>query len=205
MAALALGDAKTPVLCVGLLRQQPDTAQGLEKRLKDKFAPARLTRGSASKCIPRLVRAGYVEVLEEGADHTADSFTVTPAGDAFFLAWLRQTQLPPAVRDVTQCKLEFYNPEELSAVIEMVKEQAIAYGTAANIAHEEMDEEERRRRERKRRKQPTDWDLELTIVKLKDLAKLGNAMKDRLNALAGELEHIQERFRKQNEGSAQAG
>jgi hypothetical protein len=205
MAALALGDASAPVICIGLLRQKPDTIQGLERRLKNKFATTNFTRGSASKSIPGLVRSSLVELVEKGDKPTLDRFRVTPAGETYFIAWLRQTELPPIVRDVTQCKLEFYDPEELSAVIDMIEEQAIAYGTAADLAHGEMDDEERRRRQRKRRGQPPDWHLELTIVKMKDLAKLGNAMEDRLTALADELKDVQERFRKHKKRSAQAG
>jgi DNA-binding PadR family transcriptional regulator len=205
MPATALGDASTPVLCIGLLRQKSDTIQGLERRLKNKFAPANFTRGSASKSRSGLVRAGYVELVEKGEKPTLDSFRVTAAGEAHFLAWLRQIELPPIVRDVVQCKLEFFEYEELPDVILMVEEHAIAYGAGADIAHEELQEEQRRRRERRRRRQPPDWHLELNIAKAKDLAKLGNAMKDRLNALVGELKAIQETFRKYNEGSAQTG
>jgi hypothetical protein len=202
MPALARGDARTPVICVGLLRQKPDTIQGLERRLKNKFAAASFTRGSASKSVPGLIRQGRVELVEKGEKSTLDLFRITAAGEAYFLAWLRQSELPPTVRDVLQCKLEFFEYEELPDVILMVEEHAIAYGAGADIAHEELQEEQRRRRERRRRQQPPDWRLELNIAKAKDLAKLGNAMKDRLNALVGELKAIQETFRTYNEGSA---
>ncbi len=205
MPAIALGDASTPVICIGLLRQKSDTIQGLERRLKNKFAPSNFTRGSASKSIPNLARQGLIQLVEKGEKSTLDRFRVTSAGEAYFLAWLRQTELPPVVRDVLQCKLEFFHFEELSAVILMIEEQALAYGSAADIAHEDLHDEQRRRRERSRRGQPPDWRVELSIAKTKDLAKLGNAMKDRLTALVEELKEIQERFRECNERSAQAG
>jgi DNA-binding PadR family transcriptional regulator len=205
MAALALGDASAPVICIGLLRQKPDTIRGLNKRLKNKFASANFTRGSASKSIPGLVKQGLVELVEKGDKPTLDRYRITPAGEAYFLEWLRQTELPPVVRDVMQCKLEFFDFEELSGVIEAIEEQAIAFGAAADIAHENLQSEQRRRRERRRREQPPDWRLELSIAKTKDLANLGNTMRDRLNALVEELGEIQETFSKRPERRLGAG
>jgi DNA-binding PadR family transcriptional regulator len=194
MAALALGDASARVLCVGLLRQKPDTIQGLDKRLKLRFASANFTRGAASKSIPRLRRAGLVELVERGDKPTLDRYRITATGEAYFLDWLRQTELPPVVRDVMQCKLEFFEFEELPGVIEGIEEQAIAYGAAADIAHETLQSEKRLRRERKRRGQPPDWRQTLSIAKTKDAANLGNAMRDRLRAVVEELKEIQETF-----------
>ena len=196
MAALAFGDASTPVLCLGLLRQKSDTIQGLDRRLQLRFASANFTRGSASKSMPGLIKQGWVELVEKGEKRTLDRYRITPAGEAHFLDWLSQTELPPMVRDVMQCKLAFFEFEQLSGVIEGIEEQAIAFGVAADIAHEDLQSEQRRRREQNRRGQPPDWRLALSIAKTKDLAKLGKAMKDRLNALVEELQEIHETFSK---------
>jgi DNA-binding PadR family transcriptional regulator len=194
MTALALGDASARVICAGLLRQKPDTIRGLDKRLQVRFASANFTRGAASKSIPSLAKQGLVELVERGDRPTLDRYRITAAGEAYFLDWLRQTELPPMVRDVMQCKLEFFEFEELPGVIEGIEEQAIAYGVAADIAHETLHSEQRIRRERKRRGQPPDWRQALSIAKTKDAANLGNAMRDRLNALLEELKEIQETF-----------
>jgi DNA-binding PadR family transcriptional regulator len=194
MAALAIGDARARVICTGLLRQKPDTIQGLEKRLKLRFASANFTRGAASKSLPGLISDGLVELVERGDKRTLDRYRITPTGEAYFLDWLRQTELPPVVRDVMQCKLEFFEFDELPGVIEAIEEQAIAYGAAADIAHEMLQSEQRLRRERKRRGQPPDWRQALSIAKTKDAANLGNAMRDRLKAVVEELEAIKETF-----------
>lgn len=194
MTALALGDASAPVICAGLLRQKPDTIRGLEKRLQLRFASANFTRGAASKSIPSLAKKGLVELVERGDRPTLDRYRITAAGEAYFLDWLRQTELPPMVRDVMQCKLEFFEFDELPGVIEGIEEQAIAYGVAADIAHEILHSEQRIRRERKRRGQPPVWRQALSIAKTKDAANLGNAMRDRLHALLEELKEIQETF-----------
>ena len=194
MAALALGDASARVICIGLLRQKADTIQGLDRRLKLRFASANFTRGAASKSIPGLARQGLVELVEKGDKPTLDRYRITAAGEAYFLDWLRQTELPPVVRDVMQCKLEFFEFEELPGVIEGIEEQAIAYGSAADIAHETRQSEQRLRRERERRGQPPDWRQALSIAKTKDAANLGNAMRDRLNAVVEEVKEIQQAF-----------
>jgi DNA-binding PadR family transcriptional regulator len=194
MAALALGDASARVVCIGLLRQKVDTIQGLDRRLKLRFASANFTRGAASKSIPGLTRQGLVELVETGDKPTLDRYRITAAGEAYFLDWLRQTELPPMVRDVMQCKLEFFEFEELPGVVEGIEEQAIAYGAAADIAHETLQSQQRLRRERERRGQPPDWRQALSIAKTKDAANLGNAMHDRLNAVVAELKGIQETF-----------
>ncbi|HXM87086.1 MAG TPA: hypothetical protein VN889_05590 [Solirubrobacteraceae bacterium] len=194
MAALALGDASARVICIGLLRQKPDTIRGLDKRLQRQFASANFTRGSASKSIPRLAGRGFVELVERGDNPTLDRYRTTPAGEEHFVDWLRKTELPPVVRDVMQCKLEFLEFEELADAIEGIEEQAIAYGAAADIAHETLQARQRLRRERERRGQPPDWRQALSIAKTKDAANLGNAMRDRLNAVVEELKEIQETF-----------
>jgi len=194
MAALAVGDASARVICIGLLRQKPDTIQGLDRRLRLRFASANFTRGAANKSIPGLATQGLVELVERGDKPTLDRYRITAAGDAYFLDWLRQTELPPIVRDVMQCKLEFFALEELPGVIEGIEEQAIAFGAAADIAHERLQSEQRLRRERARRGQPPDWRQALRIAKTKDAANLGNAMRDRLNAVVDELNEIRETF-----------
>jgi DNA-binding PadR family transcriptional regulator len=194
MAALALGDASARVICVGLLRQKPDTIQGLDRRLRVRFASAKFTRGAAHKSIPGLARQGLVELVERGDKPTLDRYRITAAGEAYFLDWLRQTELPPIVRDVMQCKLEFFEFEELPGVIEGIEEQAIAFGAAADIAHEKLQSEQRLRRERQRRGQQPNWRQALSIAKTKDAANLGNAMRDRLNAVVEEMNEIQETF-----------
>jgi len=182
------------VVCLGLLRQKVDTIQGLDRRLKFRFASANYTRGAASKSIPGLARQGLVELVETGDKPTLDRFQITAAGEAYFLDWLRQTELPPVVRDVMQCKLEFFELDELFGVIVGIEEQAIAYGAAADIAHETLQSEQRLRRERERRGQQPDWRQALSIAKTKDAANLGNAMRDRLNAVVEELKEIQHAF-----------
>lgn len=194
MAVAAIGETSARMLCIGLLRQKEDTVQGLDQRLKRRFASANFTRGAANKAVPRLVKQGLVEFVGRGDKPTLDRYRITAAGEAYFLDWLRQTELPPMVRDVLQCKLEFFEFEELTGVIEALEEQAIAFGEAADIAHGTLQSEQRSRRDRAKRGQPPDWRLAISIAKTKDAANLGNAMRDRLKAAVEELKEIYETF-----------
>jgi DNA-binding PadR family transcriptional regulator len=195
VAATSLGDVTAPVLCLGLLRQKPDTVQGLERGLKRRFASAaNYTRGSANKSISGLVREGHIELVERGDKPTLDRYRITAAGEAYFLAWLRQTELPPTVRDVLQCKLEFFELNEMPGRIEGIEEMAIAFDAVADIAHEDLQSKKRLLRERQKRGQRPDWKLALSIVKTKDAANLGHKMRDRLNEAVEELKDIYETF-----------
>jgi DNA-binding PadR family transcriptional regulator len=194
VAVTALGETTAPLICVGLLRQKPDTVQGLDRRLKQRFASASFTRGSANKSITGLVKQGLVELVERGDRPTLDRYRITPTGEEHFLEWLRQAELPPMVRDALQCKLEFFGLEEMPGLIDALEEQAIAFGVAADIAHEDMHSEQRRRRENAKRGQPPDWRLALSIAKTKVAANLGHKMRDRLNEAVEELKEIYETF-----------
>jgi DNA-binding PadR family transcriptional regulator len=194
MAVAAIGDTTARILCLGLLRQKADTIQGLDQRLKRRFASANFTRGSANKSIPGLLEKGLVELVETGDKRTLDRYRVTPIGETYFLKWLRQAELPPMVRDALQCKLEFFELEEMPDVIEALEEQAISFGAAADLAHEMLQSEYRLRRDRARRGQPPSWRLALGIAKTKDAANLGNGMRDRLNAAVEELKDVYETF-----------
>lgn len=189
MAAISVGDTSARALCLGLVIQQEDTIQGVDRRLKRRFSSANFTRGAASKTIPRLAAEGLVELIGEGSKRTLHRYRGTPAGEAYFLEWLHQTELPPAVRDALQCKLEFFAIEDVSTLIEAVEGLEDAFTAAADIAHEKLGKERGLRR-RQRRAGAVDWRLELSIIKTKDAAKLATVMAERLEALREDLEEL---------------
>jgi hypothetical protein len=135
-----------------------------------------------------------IELVEKGDQPTFARYRITSTGVAYFLDWLRQTELPPMVRDVLQCKLEFFQFEEMPAIIEALEEQAFAFGASADIAHEMLQSEQRRRRDRRKRGQTSSWRQELSIAKTKDAVNLGQKMRDRLIEAVEELKEIYETF-----------
>ncbi len=181
-------------MCLGFVIQQEDTVQGIARRMRRRFSSERFDRGTAHKGLPSLAEDGYVELVEEGAERPLDRYRATPEGEEHFYGWLRQTEMPPTVRDALQCKLEFYEIVELPAVIESILAQQEAFAAATNIAQERLQEEKRARRERRRRDLPTDWRLELRIAKAKDAAKVGGMMTKRLKALRADLKQIRDAY-----------
>jgi hypothetical protein len=195
MAATAIGDTSVGALCLGLLIQRPDTAQNLERRLKRTFASANFTRGAARKALTRLEEQALVELVEHGSKRTLDKVQPTPAGQDYFIGWLHQAEVPPTVRDALQCKLEFFEIEDVPELIELIQALADAFTHASDVAHETLANEQRRRRIRNREGHLPDWPLDRRILKTKDAAKLGTVLVDRLEELRENVEELAATYR----------
>jgi DNA-binding PadR family transcriptional regulator len=189
MASFATGDTSPRMLALGLVVQQEDTVKGINRRMSRRFSSARFTRGSAHKYLPSLATEDLVQLVERGFEPSLDRYAATEKGEAYFGAWLHQTELPPAVRDALQCKLEFFELDDIPALIEAVHEQEEAFTAATDIAHERLQREQQARRA----SGETDWRRELRRIKSKDAARLGGLMAERLQALREELEELEER------------
>jgi hypothetical protein len=188
MTAIAIGavsETSARNLCLGFVIQKEDTVQGIERRLKRRFSAARYTRGSASKYLSTLATEGLVELGEN------DRYRATAEGEADFYGWLRETEMPPAVRDVLQCKLEFFDIEELPEAIKTVRELEEVFSAATDIVQEQLHKEKRARRARRKRGRPPDWDLEMRIMRTKDAATFGALMGERFEAVRDELDELQ--------------
>jgi|ERR1700677_2879732 len=194
MTAIAVGDTSARALCLGLVIQREDTIQGLDRRLSRRFSSANFTRGVASKSIPRLAVEGLVEVVEEGSKRTLNRYRATSAGEAYFLEWLHQIELPPVIRDALHCKLEFFEIGDVPTLIEAVREQEEAFTFAADVAHQQLGKEMRARR-RKARGTRGDWRRDMSIIKTKDAVKLANVLAERLEALREDYEELRDSYR----------
>lgn len=191
MSASTLGSGElTPrMMVLGLVIQQGDTVAGVDRRLADQFPSERFSRGSAHKNLPSLAKKGYVRLLKKGPPDrpTLNRYDATPKGIELFRRWVRDPDLPPAIRDVLQCKLEFLEPEDLPALIELVGEEEKAYTVAYDIAQSSTRREQRSRRARGR---PVDWHTRTRGIKMKDKANLWGLMSHRLERLREDLEEL---------------
>jgi DNA-binding PadR family transcriptional regulator len=176
-------------MVLGLVIQQEDTVAGVDRRLADQFASARFSRGSAHKNLPSLAEKGYVRMVKKGPpeEPTLDRYEATPRGVELFRGWLRGTELPPAIRDALQCKLEFLERDDLAALIEVVREEEESYTFACDIARSRVLGEQRSRRARQK---PVDWRIRLRSIQSKDEANLWGLMSQRLERLRDELEGL---------------
>ncbi len=191
MSTSTLGSqALSPKMMVlGLVVQQEDTVAGVARRLNDQFPFARFPRTAAYKNLPILADQGYVRLVEKGPpnESTLDRYGGTPEGAQLFHGWLVQPELPPGVRDVLQCKLEFVAREDLLAFLRVVGQEEEAYTSAYDSAHTRV---RREQRSRLARGKPVDWHARLRGIQNKDEATLWNLMSKRLGRLREELEEL---------------
>jgi DNA-binding PadR family transcriptional regulator len=190
-STLGAGDLSPKMMVLGLVIQQEDTVAGVARRLNDQFPFARFPRTAAYKNLPILATKGYVRLIENGPPNepTLDRYGGTPEGAERLRGWLRNTDLPPGVRDVLQCKLEFVAREDLAAFIRIVRDEEEAYTLAYDIAHTAVVREQRSRRARAK---PVDWQIRLSGIQNKDKANLWGLMSKRLEHLREELEKLQD-------------
>jgi hypothetical protein len=191
MSAFSSGDLTPRMMVLGLVVQQDDTVAGLGRRLADQFASARFPRNAAHKNLPSLAEKGLVRLVEKGpaGRSSLDRYEATPEGVGMFCGWLRHTELPPVIRDALQCKMEFLERDDLSALIQIVREEEQAYTSACDIAHSRVLREQRSRRAKP---EQVDWRVRLRGIQTKDEANLWGLMSQRLERLRGELEALLE-------------
>jgi DNA-binding PadR family transcriptional regulator len=188
-STLSSGQLTPRMMVLGLVIQQEDTVAGVARRLADQFASARFPPNSAHKNLPSLASKGYVRLVEKGPPNepTRDRYERTPTGVEFFRGWLRHTELPPAIRDAVQCKLEFLEREDLAALVKIVREEEDACRRACNAAHGRVVTEQSSRLAQKKR---ADYNLRLRGIQSKDEAMLWSLMSKRLEHLREELEEL---------------
>jgi DNA-binding PadR family transcriptional regulator len=189
VSKLGSGDFTPRMMVLGLVIQQEDTVAGVARRMNDQFPAARWPRGSAYKNVPSLASEGFLRLVEKGPPNepTLDRYAGTPEGVELLHGWLRSTELPPGVRDVVQCKLEFVEEEDLLAFIQIVNDEEQAYTFAYDIAHTRV---RREQRSRLARGLPVGWRIRLRGIQNKDEARLWSLMSKRLGRLREELEEL---------------
>jgi DNA-binding PadR family transcriptional regulator len=186
---LGSGDLTPRMMILGLVIQQPDTVAGVARRMNDQFPAARWPKTSAYKNVPSLAGEGFLRLIEKGPPHepTLDRYEGTPEGVELLHGWLGSTELPPGVRDVVQCKLEFVEGADLRAFIQIVSEEERAYALTYEIAHTRV---RREQRSRVARGLPVGARIRLRGIQNKDEARLWSLMSKRLARLREELEEL---------------
>jgi DNA-binding PadR family transcriptional regulator len=187
MSTFSSGDLTPRMMVLGLVVQQPDSVAGIARRLADQFASARFPKTSAHNNLPSLAAKGYVRLMAPGDKASLDRYEATAKGVELLREWLHRTELPPAIRDALQCKLEFLEREDLAALIQLVGEEEQAYTAAFDIAHTRV---RREQRARLARGGPRDWRVRLRGVQNKDEAMLWSLMAKRLEHLREDLEEL---------------
>lgn len=194
MPGFRTGRTTPQMMVLGLMIQRPDSIAGIARRLADSFPAARFGKSTAHKNVPSLADKGYLCMIERGppGEPTQDRYEATPAGGVHFRGWLRGVELPPVVVDGFQCKLEFFERQDLTALIRAVRAEEEGYTLAYDIARRRVLREQRSKRARggavtvAARRQS---------ILNKDEANLMGLMSKRLERLGDELEALLEEIR----------
>jgi DNA-binding PadR family transcriptional regulator len=189
MSTFNAGDPTPTMMVLGLVVQRSDTVAGVARRLSDQFASARFSKATAYNRMPALAKDGYLRIVEKGppGEPTLDRYEATRQGVAYFRWWLRNTELPPIIRDGLQCRLEFLQRDDLQDLIRLVNEEETAYTTAYAIARKRALREQRSRRIKGK---PKGYDARLRSIRNRDEATLWGMMSKRLERLGEELEEL---------------
>ncbi len=115
---------------LGLLVERPDTCYRLDKRMAERLGSAQFSRGAAAGAVKRLQERNLVRPSEreERADlQVVDGrrktvYEPTPAGVEHFRRWLRASTQTPPVREELHAKIALWGSEDLSRLIEIVRE-----------------------------------------------------------------------------------
>lgn len=104
-------------IVLGLLIERPGTSSELEQRVSERFGSAQFSRGTASQAMKRLAGLGLLRV-----DRRSGSYVPTRAGIEHFRRWIRSSISRPPVREELHAKIALCEPDELPALIEIVRE-----------------------------------------------------------------------------------
>jgi len=125
---------------LGLLVERPDTCYQLDKRMAERLGSAEFSRGTAAGAVKRLLERDLVR-RSEREERTADRratvspigqrvvdgrrktvYEPTPAGVEHFRRWLRASTQTPPVREELHAKIALWGSEDISRLIEIVRE-----------------------------------------------------------------------------------
>lgn len=121
-------------IVLGLLVERPDTCYQLDKRMAERLGSAQFSRGAAAGAVKRLLERDLIRPAEgedrpdlqvvDGRKKTI--YEATPAGVEHFRCWLQaSTQIPP-VREELHAKMALWGSEDLSRLIEIVREAEVS-------------------------------------------------------------------------------
>lgn len=131
-------------IVLGLLVERPDNCYRLDKRMAERLGSAQFSRGAAAGAVKRLLERDFVRPAErdwhaagggpagsaigqravDGRRKTV--YEPTPAGVEHFRRWLRASTQTPPVREELHAKIALWGSEDLTRLVEIVREAEIA-------------------------------------------------------------------------------
>jgi DNA-binding PadR family transcriptional regulator len=162
-------------IVLGLLLERPDTCYQLDKRMAERLGSAQFSRGAAAGAVKRLLERELVRPAERYA-HDGDGtstgsqlgrrvldgrrktvYEPTPAGAEHFRRWLRASTQTPPVREELHAKIALWGSEDLSRLIEIVREAEMACA-------QQLRELNRRTRLERRARGADEWERMMQLI-----------------------------------------
>ncbi|MHB1539113.1 MAG: PadR family transcriptional regulator [Solirubrobacteraceae bacterium] len=113
-------------IVLGLLIERPGSGYQLEKRLRGRFHSSDYADGTARQTLGRLQQLGLARPAAVATrlprSREATVWEATPAGEAAFRAWVRESISTPPVREELHAKIALCQPRDLPRLIEVVRE-----------------------------------------------------------------------------------
>ncbi|MGP8241632.1 MAG: hypothetical protein ACLQQB_07690 [Solirubrobacteraceae bacterium] len=162
-------------IVLGLLLERPDTCYQLDKRMAERLGSAQFSRGAAAGAVRRLQERDLVRpaepqarVIDRGAtvspigQRVVDGrrktvYEPTPAGAEHFRRWLRASTQTPPVREELHAKIALWGSEDVSRLIEIVREAEMSCTL-------QLQELNRRARLERQDTEASEWEREMQLI-----------------------------------------
>ncbi len=152
-------------IVLGLLLERPDTCYQLDKRMAERLGSAQFSRGAAAGAVKRLLERDLVRPAEcaarpnlsvvDGRRKTV--YEPTPAGAEHFRRWLRASTQTPPVREELHAKIALWGSEDVSRLIEIVREAEMSCTL-------QLQELNRRTRTERQRSDASEWERAMQLI-----------------------------------------
>jgi DNA-binding PadR family transcriptional regulator len=124
---------------------QPETVGSIRRRLRREYADAHWSRSIVDHAIPALESQGFITLIEAGKKLQDWIYEITAAGREEFRRWVRESSRRPApIREPLLLWIEHSTPDELPALLAIIKETEEAAKQKLAIAKRRLDAERER-------------------------------------------------------------
>ncbi len=152
-------------IVLGLLVERPDSCYQLDKRMAERLGSAQFSRGAAAGAVKRLLERDLVRPSEREAQadlrivdgRRKTVYEPTPAGEEHFRSWLRASTQTPPVREELHAKIALWGSEDISRLIEIVREAEMSCTL-------QLQELNRRTRVERQRSGANEWERAMQLI-----------------------------------------
>jgi DNA-binding PadR family transcriptional regulator len=119
------------------------TTAEIQKRLVELWPAADFDRNAAHTNLPHLAEAGFIDLLESGAQKKENRYEINDAGWGHIREWVALSPPDPALREAVHAKAKLARLEQFPLLIAMTKAQATRCSTKSDVAQGKLLSHER--------------------------------------------------------------